>query len=82
MANENCKHEACNLNTIKTDYIETNCDDCGELVTWYREEDISEVVTLALCEASGLILKPDVLYKFEDMAGCARCAELAELAKY
>lgn len=43
--------------------------------------DEEEVIWLALCEASFLFLKPDVLYKFEVREGCEDCKRLAELAR-
>jgi len=36
-----------------------------------------EVIVLALCESERLVLRPDQLYRFTVMPGCARCAELA-----
>jgi hypothetical protein len=38
-----------------------------------------EIIELALCEQTHLILKPNVLYRFVVMEGCYQCEELARL---
>lgn len=43
-----------------------------------QEEDILE---LALCEQNHLILRPNRLYRFVAIEGCANCEELAAVYK-
>jgi len=38
----------------------------------------AEVVTLRLCEAERLLLRPNVLYLFTVKPDCARCVELEQ----
>lgn len=38
------------------------------------------VLSMGLCEAAHLILRPDQLYRFVQLAGCAKCATLARRA--
>jgi hypothetical protein len=40
-------------------------------------EPIQHVTVLALCEQDMLVLKPNVLYRFEVVEGCRSCAALA-----
>lgn len=41
-----------------------------------------DVTVLALCEQEALILKPDVLYRFEVAIGCSKCESLAGINHY
>lgn len=42
----------------------------------------SVIHRIALCEARGLVLRPNELYVFEVIEGCAKCAMADEEAKY
>lgn len=42
----------------------------------------SDIRRIALCEARGLVLRPNELYVFEVIEGCAKCAMADEEAKY
>lgn len=39
-----------------------------------------EIMVLALCESTHLFLKPNVLYRFEVVDGCAACLRLEALS--
>lgn len=44
------------------------------------DEVMGEVMVLALCESVHLFLKPNVLYRFEVVDGCAACLRLEALS--
>lgn len=39
----------------------------------------SEIHVLALCEQEAVVLRPNVLYRFEVVEGCKKCAKLARV---
>lgn len=39
----------------------------------FGTDEKPRVTVLALCEQTGLVLRPDVLYRFEPIKGCEKC---------